>query len=230
MTNTKSTKRALLVSVMAMVICFTMLLGTTFAWFTDKEENTGNVITAGTLELGFTYSQDNGTTWEDASVGSIFEHTNWEPGYMEVRQINIANDGSLDFNYKLVISGAPTSDITDVIDVYYIGSAITSAQIDAADRKLDTLGFTKLGTLSAVLADADGFGNSTLLDTEDETITIALVMQTTAGNAYQGKTSGSFAVKVLATQMTSEVDSVDDQYDAETENAFPGATDVPANP
>ena len=47
MTNTKSTKRALLASVMAMLLCFSMLLGTTFAWFTDSAASGSNVITAG---------------------------------------------------------------------------------------------------------------------------------------------------------------------------------------
>ena len=234
MTNKKSTKRALLVSAMAMVICFTMLLGTTFAWFTDSKTNSGYVVTAGTLRVNLSYSQDDGSTWKDASTGNIFEHTNWEPGYMEVRQIKIDNVGSLDFNFKLVISGTPESNITNVIDVYYIGSAITSEQIEDADRKLDTLGFTKLGTLSTVLADTDGFGNGTLLaqddssDDDTKTFTFALVMQGTAGNEYQGQSSGSFAVKVLATQMTSESDSVNDQYDAEPETDFPNVTDVPA--
>ena len=228
MTNTKSTKRALLVSVMAMVICFTMLLGTTFAWFTDNEVNTGNIITAGTLKVDFRFSQDKGNTWEDASQGSIFEHTNWEPGYAEVRQIEISNVGSLAFNYKLKMYGTD-SELASVIDVYYIKDKVVPQ-----DRVFS--GWTRLGTLSTVLADADGFGASTLLaqnpndDTDVEIVTIALVMQTGAGNEYQGKTTGSFVVKVLATQMTEEIDSVNDQYDVETETNFPGATDAPEAP
>ena len=221
MTNTKSTKRALLVSVMAMVICFTMLLGTTFAWFTDTEANSGNVVTAGTLTLGFSYSQDDGSSWKDASVGSIFGYTNWEPGYVEVRQIKIDNTGSPAFNYKLKMEGS-TSELASVIDVYYIKSAKV---VDNA-RNLEALGFTKLGTLKDVLADVNGFGASTLLaqnasDTDTETVTIALVMQKGAGNEYQGKTTDSFVVKVLATQMTEESDSINNQYDAEVENNFP---------
>ena len=39
MTNVKITKRALLASVIAILICFTMLIGTTFAWFTDSVES-----------------------------------------------------------------------------------------------------------------------------------------------------------------------------------------------
>ena len=48
MTNKANTKRALLMSIIAMVLCFTMLLGTTFAWFTDEATSKGNKIVAGT--------------------------------------------------------------------------------------------------------------------------------------------------------------------------------------
>ena len=51
MTNTKATKRALLLSVMAMLVCVAMLVGTTFAWFTDSASTAVNKIQAGTLEI-----------------------------------------------------------------------------------------------------------------------------------------------------------------------------------
>ncbi len=51
MTNAKSTKRALLSSVVALLLCFSMLLGTTFAWFTDSATSAGNKIQAGTLDV-----------------------------------------------------------------------------------------------------------------------------------------------------------------------------------
>ena len=44
MTNRKSTKRALLGSVMAMVLCRAMLVGATFAWFTDTASTGVNKI------------------------------------------------------------------------------------------------------------------------------------------------------------------------------------------
>ena len=47
MTNAKSTKRALIVSILALVLCFTMLLGTTYAWFTDEVTSSGNKVQAG---------------------------------------------------------------------------------------------------------------------------------------------------------------------------------------
>ena len=51
MSNKKTTKRALLTSVMALMLCFAMLTGTTFAWFTDTETSANNRIVAGTLDV-----------------------------------------------------------------------------------------------------------------------------------------------------------------------------------
>ena len=45
--NSKSTKRALLTSVLAMVVCLAMLVGSTFAWFTDTATTGVNKIQAG---------------------------------------------------------------------------------------------------------------------------------------------------------------------------------------
>ena len=51
MNNTKTTKRALMSSVMAILICIAMLIGTTFAWFTDSASTAVNMILAGTLDV-----------------------------------------------------------------------------------------------------------------------------------------------------------------------------------
>ncbi len=51
MTNRKSTKRALLGSVMAMVLCLAMLVGATFAWFTDTASTGVNKIQSGKLDV-----------------------------------------------------------------------------------------------------------------------------------------------------------------------------------
>ena len=49
--NQKATKRALLTSVMALVMCVVMLVGTTFAWFTDTASTGVNKIVAGNLKV-----------------------------------------------------------------------------------------------------------------------------------------------------------------------------------
>ena len=46
------------------------------------------------------------TAWTDASTGAIFDYDKWEPGYVEVRHIKIANEGSLVLKYKVTIMGS----------------------------------------------------------------------------------------------------------------------------
>ena len=51
MKNTKTTKRALCSALLALVLCVAMLMGTTFAWFTDSASTAVNKIQAGTLDV-----------------------------------------------------------------------------------------------------------------------------------------------------------------------------------
>ena len=79
MTNSKNTKRALLASLLSTVVCCAMLIGSTFAWFTDSVTSTGNIIKSGNLDVTLEWA--NGTealdmaTWKDASTGPIFNYS-----------------------------------------------------------------------------------------------------------------------------------------------------------
>ena len=114
MTNAKSTKRALLTSVVAMILCFTMLLGTTFAWFTDSVSSNGNVIQSGTLDVKLFQHFENTSVEITDSSDPIFgkidsesanansADTLWEPGKTQTVYLSIKNDGSLALKYAVV--------------------------------------------------------------------------------------------------------------------------------
>ena len=68
-----SSKKALLLSVLSMVICVSMLIGSTFAWFTDSATASVNKIQSGNLEIELEMSKDGGNTWETVKDNS------WEP-------------------------------------------------------------------------------------------------------------------------------------------------------
>ena len=98
MTN-KTTKRALLSSVLALFLCFTMLIGTTYAWFTDEVTSAGNIIQTGRLKVGFQHTAGTEvpvTTdkWETVN-GALFEYENWEPGYAVAKHLKVTNEGTL---------------------------------------------------------------------------------------------------------------------------------------
>ncbi len=220
MTKQKSTKRALLLSALSLLMCVSMLIGSTFAWFTDSVTSAGNIIKSGTLDVTMEWADgtkavpaDDSTDWKNAAEGAIFKSELWEPGYTEVRHIKIANEGTLALKYQLnIIANGEVSKLADVIDVYYVDPAVQVADRTALDDN------NKLGTLTEVLANISTTASGNLLAGKKDTITLALKMKESAGNEYQNLAIGSdFSIQLLATQLTYENDSFDNMYD---ENAF----------
>ena len=150
MTYAKTTKRALLLSVVSLFLCFTMILGTTCAWFTDSVTSSGNIIKAGTLDVEMYWADgakaipaDDSADWKNASEGAIFDYEYWEPGYVQVRHIKIANKGNLALKYMVnIIANGEVSNLADVIDVYYVDPAQQVTDRAAASGKI---GFISLG-------------------------------------------------------------------------------------
>lgn len=219
MVKKNNTKRALISSILVLVMCFSMFFGTTYAWFTDSVTSSGNIISAGTLKVEMRWAEGKenpdsaATAWKDASEGAIFNNDKWEPGYTEVRHVKIDNKGTLAFKYKIaIIADGEVSDLSDVIDVYYLDPAkqITDrAQLNDGN---------KLGTLTDVLANLDKSGEGSLGAGSSDTVTIALKMREDAGNEYQGKSIGTtFSVKLVATQLSYESDSFGNDYDKNAE-------------
>ena len=216
MTSSKSTKRALISSTLALLMCVAMLIGTTFAWFTDTASTAVNKIQAGNLDVDLEMSTD-GTNWESAEGKTLTFKTKdnraadkilWEPGCTyELPELRIVNKGNLALKYKISISGAkdatPENDkndlkLLDVIDWTYNVSGDGGATV------------AKLGTerhLAAKTGEADVF----------DTLTIKGQMQTSAGNDYQGMAIEGIAITVVATQDTVENDSFGNEYDKDAE-------------
>ena len=234
---TKTTKRALIVSVLSLFICFTMLLGTTYAWFTDSVTSAGNIIKTGTLDVSLEYSKTAPTTgkddgkWIDASTGAIFDYSNWEPGYVQVRYVKIENEGSLALKFILnIIPNAETAagavDLADVIEVYMIDGTVETIDRDA----LTTDSAAYKGTLASLMAEDDGAAHGELVKGEFEIYTIALKMSESAGNEYQDKSvGGGFTVQLLATQLASENDDLGtNDYDTDATYPTVAKVNIPA--
>ena len=179
MTKRKATKHALLVSGLALLLCVSMLVGSTYAWFTDSVTSTGNIIKSGTLDVEMHWAEgktdpDN-TIWTDASTGAIFNNDKWEPGYVEVRHIKIGNAGTLSLKYQLhIFANGDVSKLADAIDVYFVDPA---AQI--ADRTALN-GVQPIGTLTEVLAGMPKNVSGDLAPNASNVVTLALKMQENA--------------------------------------------------
>ena len=196
MTNRKSTKRALLGSIMAMVLCLAMLVGATFAWFTDTASTGVNKIQAGNLDVAL--EMKDGDNWVSAEGKTLTFKTKdnraadqilWEPGCTyELPQLRVVNKGNLALKYKIQITGIQgDAKLNEVIDW-----TINDAAIDLTE-----------GHLTA--------------GQQGDAFTIKGHMQETAGNDYQNLTIDGIGINVVATQDTVESDSSNNQYDANAE-------------
>ena len=204
MTNGKSLKRALLSSVFSLIICVAMLIGTTFAWFTDTASTAVNKIQAGNLKVDIVDQNGNSLNGKSLSFRDVNNKTDilWEPGAkFNLDSFKIVNKGNLALKYKVIISG-----------------------INGSAKLLEAIDFTvKIGNAAeAALADWEGVllpdgaaATDTMPVKETKLITISGKMREDAGNEYQGLSIGGIGITVLATQYTYENDSIGNTYDRE---------------
>ena len=223
MNHKKSTKRMFMTSVLSLVLCIMMFIGTTFAWFTDNVASSGNIIKSGSLDLEMYWTDDLTTgQWknvEEKNAEPVFSYDNWEPGYTEVRYIKIVNAGSLALNYEIALSPVGTvGKLADVINVYYINDVTENIS-----SRNELKNYSAAGLLSDVMnGESVAEGSllpsgqySTMHDSESTVVAIAMTMLATAGNEYQDETIGDgFNITALATQCPYEEDSFGSDYDA----------------
>jgi predicted ribosomally synthesized peptide with SipW-like signal peptide len=226
MENSKSTKRALITSALAILMCVAMLIGTTFAWFTDTASTGVNKIQAGNLDVELEYknSDTTGFTKADKNTKVFKEGALWEPGHVEYVVLKVSNAGSLALKYKLGINIANEVGSTNVYNKEfklsdYIRFAVldgdkTEGSVDrdalvaaATDSKLIKEGYTAENHLMA-----------TGTDNSQKVVTLVVWMPTTVGNEANHKKDATapsidLGISVVATQDTVESDSFGTQYD-----------------
>lgn len=213
----KSTKKSLWSSGLSLLVCLALLVGTTFAWFTDSVSNKGNKIQAGRLDIALEELQDGEYVDISNSNDPIFNYDNWEPGYSDVAVLKLVNKGTLALKYQLdIVANGTASKLAEVIDVYAKISDTAITEELSSFENLETEGYENVGTLAQLIAEKDGAAHGHLLKGEAAYAGIVLHMQETAGNEYQNKSVGTtFDIVVNATQYTYEKDGFgSDQYDA----------------
>lgn len=190
MKNSKSTKRALTASIVSLVLCVAMLIGTTFAWFTDTASTKVNTITSGNLHVAIQNEEGQSidTLKWVAKDGREQDKILWEPGCTyTLTPFKIVNTGNLALKYKIVVTGLDgNSKLLDVIKFSY---SMDDTTLDLQEE----------GNLAA--------------DAASNLITVSAHMDETAGNDYQNQTLEGVEITVYATQDTVETDSNDNLYD-----------------
>ena len=229
MNNKRATKRALLTSIMALVMCVVMLVGTTFAWFTDTASTGVNKIQAGNLDVELEYKNSDTPNFTKADKStSVFDNNAlWEPGHVEYVVLKISNAGNLALKYKLGINIASETGSTNVLGNEfklsdYIKFAVIEGEANVADRTTLVAAAERVGSKLI----NEGYSKESHLDTKDanETVTLVVWMPTGVGNeanykVAEGITAPSIdlGINVVATQLTYENDSFGNEYDEDAE-------------
>ena len=226
----KSTKKALALSLISLVVCVSMLVGTTFAWFTDSVTSANNIIRSGNLDVELEYSTDL-TNWNTvtSSTNVFKDGALWEPGYTEVVYLRVSNHGSLALKYQLGVNiVSEKKGVNQAGETFKLSDSIMYGVegVDAAytDR---AAAVTAVTDVSTVLSESFNTKGTLLAKTAGEadypadTLAMVVYMPETVGNEanHDGNTVPeiNLGIKLVATQYTVEEDSFDELYD---ENAI----------
>lgn len=232
MTKKNSTKRSLIMSVLTLVLCMSMLIGSTFAWFTDSVVSRNNIIKSGNLDVVLEYSLD-GETWAEVTDDtSLFKEDDlWEPGHTVAVALRVKNAGTLALKYALSTKVylekegtnvyGETFKLSDYLEVYYgepqgagqVADIITSLVMGGRQAALGNGTYMTKSDFNKELG-----GDPELTPEEEHVMFLAITMPTTVGNEANYKTGTAapyiqFGVDLYATQTPYEEDSFGNDYD-----------------
>ena len=204
MNESTKTKKALRGSLLALFLCIVLLIGTTFAWFTDTASTGVNKIQAGNLDIELQMKDNNGN-WVNAEGRTLpflvegkipAENTQilWEPGCTYyVPEVRVLNKGNLAVKFEYI----PTA------------LGVTGKLADVLEFKAKVTGGDDVNIEPEVLEPGD----------VSPAWSLGYHMSEAAGNEYQNETATGMCITVVATQATYENDSFDNQYDKDAQYA-----------
>ena len=247
MTKKRSAKNAFISSLVVLCLCVTMLVGTTFAWYTDSVTSGRNTIVAGSLDMTLQYytgtngdfTADGNWTKVTSTTPVFSDSTSFEPGATQVAYVRVKNTGDLAFKYKLSIAvdsekegQNKAGDPLKLSDILYYGTEEFAAQGHAPyatrDAAINAVKDNKAKIASALLKEYQIVEAGKTSDV----IAIVIYMPAETGNDANPdpahKPSITFGLNALATQYTEESDTFGKTYDAAA--VYPAAANktVPA--
>ncbi len=197
----KNAKRNVIVSaILTIALCFSLMIGGTYAWFTDSAKISVNKIVSGTLKVGLNMWDEENEQWVDANGKTLsFIRTDaedednglWAPGYkFRLPKLQVVNKGNLRLKYKLEFNGMSDSLLLDVLTF--------RVKVDGGEEKAVSVG-------GAILE------NEILAANEDKEVEIFGEMNENAKNEYQNLEVKNMSITLTATQTNATeypVDSV----------------------
>ena len=228
MTKKNSTKKALITSALCLLLCVSMLVGATFAWFTDSVTSTNNVITAGNLDVNMYWSTD-ASNWTPVEADTnVFTKDLWEPGHTEVVYLKVVNEGTLALKYNVNINIASEKGSVNVLGeefelsdyIMYGVKPVTAAYANRTAAKNDVSSIavglkTAFAPEVQALYPADNTPDGCV---SEVTLAVVVYMPTDVGNEANYKTGEeapeiNLGINLMATQLDYEQDSFGPDYD-----------------
>lgn len=203
-------------SLLSLMLCITMLFGTTMAWFTSEVTSANNEIHVGILSVDVEHE---GVSLRDPNAAPVFgDDVYWEPGYTQIETLKIVNKGNLAFQWQMMLS--KTENTTANLDA--IGQHITvyaAKNVETLPDDFDALKesseWTPIGNLNDVMTNSAVLADGVYPASETETITegaevatvsIALHMDENVGNEIMGEALKGIGIKLVASQVAYEED------------------------
>ena len=231
MNESTKTKKALRGSLFALFLCIVLLIGTTFAWFTDTASTGVNKIQSGRLDVELEYSTDM-ENWSTATSSTklFSDNTLWEPGVTELVYLRVKNNGNLALKYTMGLNSQVgfANGVNVAGDTYNVGDYLKLGTATVTEPFA-----TREAAQAAVDANADQIKNlkpfvegMPVLQKGQTSDPMALViyMPTSVGNEANAGTKASYVyrlgVDVNATQATVESDSFDNTYDEDAPTEY----------
>ncbi len=221
-TNRNSTRRSLLVSATALILSIAMLVGTTFAWFTDTASTGVNKIQAGNLDVEVEYKTPTGWATIEGT-DSLFSSSLWEPGHTEYVYLRVKNAGTLGLKYKVMVSPVSENGGINVdgqnfklSDYLMFGTTAPSVNfITFADRAAARQAAGNATTLNRANLTQTG---AIQANGADQYMALVVYMPEDVGNEANYKTGTAaptinLGITVVATQLEAENDSFGNTYD-----------------
>ena len=237
MNNSKTTKRSLTASILSIFLCLMLLLGATCAWFTDSVTSGNNRIVAGNLDVAL-YMVDGQQETPVTDTTDMFQNSGlWEPGHVDVDNLNIANEGSLALQYQLSVNVASEKSSINVNgDTFRLSDYLNLAIVDGNNTYAtrDEALAAATGAGSDIISSADAGRTGTLYPSggehaSEQYVTMIVYMPQNTGNEanYDREYDApeiNLGVKLVATQAQHESDSFGDTYDADAKVTVTDAT------
>ena len=217
-----STKRALLISFISLILCISMLAGSTFAWFTDSVSSDRNVITAGNLDVEL-YHADKATGEAGEIVDGdtvLFDDVDsdlWEPGAMAWEIFTVKNAGTLALKYQFALNALDATVIDGISFASMLKVAVVDADFEYTREKVAEIPESQWKNIDAV-----DLIRSTrpLLEGESDTFGIIIWWKPSEidntfnmNNGKSGEVKVDVGITLNATQAPYEEDAFDSNYD-----------------